>query len=73
MKRPYEIQYRVRKKSGEYNWFRDRGAPFHDKDGKLIEMAGSISNIDDVMRYQASLNDANLKLREAIKAGRIRI
>ncbi|MEE4245096.1 MAG: PAS domain S-box protein [Kangiellaceae bacterium] len=73
LKVPYDIKYRVKKKSGHYSWFRDRGTPFHDRNGNLLEMAGSISNIDEIMLYQQSLNDANLKLRESIKSGRVGI
>ncbi|MFC3095438.1 PAS domain S-box protein [Alteromonas sediminis] len=70
-KKAYEIQYRVKTKSGKYSWFRDKGMPFHDESGALLEMAGSISNIDEIMEYQESIKNVNLKLSEAINAGQI--
>ncbi len=46
-KKPYDIEYRLLKKSGEYAWFRARGQAVWDKKGKPIRMAGSIQDINE--------------------------
>jgi PAS domain S-box-containing protein len=41
----YDTEYRLKHKSGEYKWFRGRGAVQRDKNGKSLRMSGSISDI----------------------------
>jgi len=42
---PYIIEYRIRKKNGNYNWFLASGQTNRDKDGKPLKMVGSIIDI----------------------------
>jgi PAS domain S-box-containing protein len=51
---PYKVEYRLRKKSGEYLWFLARGQAIWDTEGKAIRMCGSIQDITE--RKQAELN-----------------
>jgi nitrogen fixation negative regulator NifL len=41
----YDVEYRLKHKSGEYLWFRGRGAVERDAKGKGVRMSGSISDI----------------------------
>ena len=43
----YDVEFRLKHKSGEYKWFRSRGAVQRDKGGKAMRMSGSISDIHD--------------------------
>ncbi len=49
---PYDIEYRLRTKSGEYRWFRARGQAIWDDTGRPSRMAGSISDITEQKRSQ---------------------
>jgi two-component system, sensor histidine kinase and response regulator len=49
---PYDIEYRLRTKSGEYRWFRARGQAVWDLAGRATRMAGSISDITEQKRSQ---------------------
>jgi PAS domain S-box-containing protein len=51
---PYNVEYRLRTKSGEYLWFLARGQAIWNTGGKAIRMAGSIQDITE--RKQAELN-----------------
>ncbi len=42
---PYDVQYRLRTKSGEYRWFRARGQAIWNDAGQPTRMAGSITDI----------------------------
>lgn len=42
----YSIEYRVRMKNGFYKWVFARGKTVRDKDGRLVRMAGSLTDID---------------------------
>ncbi len=53
---PFDVQYRLRTKGGEYRWFRARGVAIRDESGKPIRMAGSIQDITDDRKYQQLIN-----------------
>ncbi len=42
---PYDLEYRMRTKSGSYCWYRARGRAVWDESGRPVRMAGSISDI----------------------------
>ena len=82
---PYDVEYRVRTKSGEYRWFRGRGQAVWDESGHLIRMAGSVQDITDLKRMErrsaaqyaatsvlaeaATLAEATPRIMEAICRG----
>ncbi len=45
--RPYDVQYRLRTKSGEFRWYRARGQAIWNKAGQAQRMAGSITDITE--------------------------
>jgi chemotaxis protein methyltransferase CheR len=51
---PYRVEYRLRKKSGQYLWFLARGQAIWNTEGQAIRMSGSIQDITE--RKQAELN-----------------
>ena len=44
-RKPYDVEYRLRTKSGEYRWFRARGQAIWDAAGQAQRMAGSVSDV----------------------------
>jgi len=59
---PYDIEMRLRVKTGEYRWFRMRGQAIYAPDGKPVRMAGSMQDVharkqaeQQVEEYQAQL------------------
>ncbi len=44
-RRPFDVEYRLKVKSGEYRWFRGRGRAVWDDSGQPVRMAGSIQSI----------------------------
>ncbi len=42
---PFDLEYRLRTKSGEYRWFHAKGKTLRDKNGKPIRFAGTIRDI----------------------------
>jgi PAS domain S-box-containing protein len=57
--KPFEIQYRIRNAKGGYHWFQSRAHPIHDKTGQITKWFGACSNIDDLIRAQESLKEAD--------------
>ncbi|QEY63084.1 PAS domain-containing protein [Metapseudomonas lalkuanensis] len=46
-RRPFDLEYRLATKSGEYRWYRTRGAVLRDERGTPLRMAGSLRDIHD--------------------------
>jgi len=53
--RPYDVEYRLRTKSGYYRWFRARGKLHRDTDGRPQRFSGSIQDIEDLKRAEEKL------------------
>jgi PAS domain S-box-containing protein len=52
---PYDVEYRLRTKSGEYRWFRARGQAIWNESRQPMRMAGSITDIHDRKRAESAL------------------
>jgi diguanylate cyclase (GGDEF)-like protein/PAS domain S-box-containing protein len=44
---PFDVEYRLRTKAGEYRWFSARAIAVRDDQGRPVRMAGSIRDITD--------------------------
>lgn len=47
---PYDLEYRMRMKSGEYHWYRVKGQAFWDEQGFPERMAGTTSDVTEQRR-----------------------
>jgi PAS domain S-box-containing protein len=47
---PYDIEYRLQLKNGEYRWFVATGATKRDRNGVALRVAGALRDIDDQKR-----------------------
>ena len=65
---PYDVEYRLRTKSGEYRWFRARGQAIWDETGTPRRMAGSIRDITDRKKAEQTLQDSEARLLLALDA-----
>jgi PAS domain S-box-containing protein len=45
---PYEVEYRLRKWTGEYRWTLGRALPVRDPGGQIVRWIGTCTDIDDV-------------------------
>jgi C4-dicarboxylate-specific signal transduction histidine kinase len=64
----FTIEYRLRRKDGEYRWLLDTGTPRFDVDGTFLGYIGSCIDIGD--RKQAEL-DYQLQTMELARVGRL--
>ncbi len=55
---PYDCEFRLRARSGEYRWFRSRGLVERDADGSPVSMAGALQDITERRSYQQALIEA---------------
>ena len=52
---PFEVEYRLRRRDGEYRWILDRGMPRYSKDGVFVGFVGSCFDIDERKRAEHEL------------------
>ncbi|MBD1909384.1 MULTISPECIES: PAS domain-containing protein [unclassified Leptolyngbya] len=53
--KPFEIEYRVRRRDGIYHWFISRGIPTQDNQGQILGWLGTVTDIDNQKRLEERL------------------
>jgi PAS domain S-box-containing protein len=59
---PYDLEYRVRRHDGQYEWFKVRGRPIRDAEGRIARWFGVATNIDVLKRTEAEAARSRLWL-----------
>jgi len=60
---PYDLEYRVRRHDGEYEWFKVHGRPIRDAAGNIVRWFGTAVNIDHLLKAQQALQASEAKYR----------
>jgi PAS domain S-box-containing protein len=68
---PYEAEYRVRHRSGEYRWILARALPVINEDGEIERWIGTTTDIHDHVQMREALRDMQSKLQAALTAAEI--
>jgi signal transduction histidine kinase/ActR/RegA family two-component response regulator len=63
---PYELEYRIRRQDGKYEWFRVIGRKIHDKDGRIIRWFGTALNIEALKQAENALLWLNETLEQQV-------
>jgi len=66
-RQPYDVDYRLRTKSGEYRWYSARGHAIWDDEGRLMRMAGSLRDITQTKEYEQQLAQSESKWRSLVE------
>jgi PAS domain S-box-containing protein len=62
---PYEIEYRLRHRSGEYRWTLGRAQPIRDANGAIVRWMGTCTEIHERKLVQQALERSERALRDA--------
>ncbi len=65
---PYDIEYRMRTKSGVTSWYRARAKSLRDETGRAYRTSGSISDINNRKQIEEALNLAKEQAESATHA-----
>lgn len=63
---PYELEYRIRRHDGTYEWFRVIGRKIHDKEGRIVRWFGTALNIEALKQAEHALLRINETLEEKV-------
>ena len=63
-KAPYDLEYRVRRRDGQYEWFKVIGRPIRDAAGQIVRWFGVAINIEAIKHAEETLREVNRRLRE---------
>lgn len=74
--KPYEIEYRLRRKDGTFRWHLGRARAVMDEEGRIIRWFGTNTDIEDYKqlqeRYQQLLDSERAARTEAERNGRMK-
>jgi PAS domain S-box-containing protein len=59
---PFEIKCRIRAVDGSYRWFLNRAQPGRDAEGRIVHWAGTLTDIEDLMRIEQALRESKERL-----------
>lgn len=65
---PFNVDYRLKLKSGEYRWFHATGETLRDQKGMPIRIAGVIRDITEDIHKDIYVNDMNEKFAQLSKS-----
>lgn len=63
---PFDVQVRLQKKTGKYDWYQVRAYPELDEAGQCQQWYGTVEDISERVRLEASLRDWNDNLEARI-------
>ncbi len=64
---PYEVEYRMRHRDGEYRWMLARGVALRDSEGAIERWFGTCTDVDQQKRTEEGLGLIALELSHRIK------
>jgi len=70
----YDIEYRVRRRDGEYRWFKTRGTPIRDTGGNIVKWFGTCTDITELRdsegRFRGIFENAAVGIAQTHPSGR---
>lgn len=60
---PYSDIYQLRRGDGEYRWIQSVGAPFRDREGRIVHWYGLVIDIDERKRVEEALREKERESR----------
>jgi PAS domain S-box-containing protein len=65
-RQPVEMEYRLRRRDGEYRWILDHGVARFNGDGEFVGYVGSCKDITDRKRAQQAIERSNAQLERHV-------
>gem|GEM_PF-6897356 len=72
-RRPHNVEHRVRKHDGSYQWLSTRAVPILDAAGNTVLWVGTNTNVEDFKRLEAELRHARDLLELGVRGSKVAI
>ena len=63
----YDLEFRILGKDGAYRWFKTRGIPVRNKEGKIVKWFGTCTDIEDIVKARQVLAQNREELESLVK------
>lgn len=63
-RRPYSMEYRLRRHDGQFRWLHEQGKPRYDADNRFIGYVGSCLDVTDLRDAEASARERGAMLKQ---------
>jgi PAS domain S-box-containing protein len=70
-RQPFSMEYRLRRKDGEYRWLLDNGVPRFAPDGTFLGYIGTCIDVTRMKETEEALHESQKRYRMATEAGRV--
>jgi PAS domain S-box-containing protein len=70
-RKPFVMQYRLRRNDGDYRWISDNGVPRYDANGTFAGYIGSCVDVSDLLRQQKTLHEFEERVALAADAAQL--
>ena len=70
-RKPFAMQYRLRRNDGEYRWISDQGVPRYDADGAFAGYIGSCVDVTELLRKEEALREFEERVILAAEAAHL--
>ena len=64
----YDLEYRIRRHDGMYRWFKTRGVPVRDEQGKIVYWFGTCTDIEDNKQLEVKFKESEERQSAVIEA-----
>jgi PAS domain S-box-containing protein len=70
-RKPFVMQYRLRRNDGDYRWISDNGVPRYEANGTFAGYIGSCVDVTDLLRQQKALDEFEERVALAAEAAHL--
>ena len=70
-RKPFVMQYRLRRHDGQYCWIKDDGVPRYNAEGKFAGYIGSCVDISELISNEQALRESEERRRMALDAAQV--
>jgi len=68
---PFDVDYRMRTRDGEYRWFNSRGQALRDATGRAVRIAGSFTDVTERRRAVEALEQREQEFRALFESAAV--